>query len=288
VILLPTLLALGAAANFGVMVHLQKRGLMRQDPLIGAFILVASMAASLWLISPWFIEWHWFTTRSALIFCLAGFFMPAAAQLCQILAVSKVGPALSSAIGAFVPFFAVIPAVTFLGEPFGFQLMAGMTIMTVGLVLAAFKGKGIVRSWPIWALLVPLFASLMRGTGMPIVKVGMNDLPSPLFATLVMATTSTVVLALVITLMGRPKELVFIKKGAGWFAAGGAINAFATVLLNTAMKLGGVSLAAPLAATAPLWALMFGYFIFKNETLTRRHLLVALMVVLGSVLIVTR
>ena len=46
-------------------------------------------------------------------------------------------------------------------------------------------------------------------------------------------------------------------------------------------------IAAPLAATTPLWSLAYGAFVFRREKLHLRHAVVALLVVIGAVLIVT-
>ena len=64
--------------------------------------------------------------------------------------------------------------------------------------------------------------------------------------------------------------------------------AFGILSIMYAVYLGGVTLAAPLVATSPIWALLFGYLIFKNETLGYRHIFVAGLVVIGSILIVIR
>ncbi|MBC8408537.1 MAG: EamA family transporter, partial [Rhodobacteraceae bacterium] len=76
--------------------------------------------------------------------------------------------------------------------------------------------------------------------------------------------------------------------GAKWFSISGVINAFGILSINYAICLGGVVLAAPLAATAPIWALLFGFLMCKNEKLCLQQFIVALFVVLGSVLIVVR
>jgi drug/metabolite transporter (DMT)-like permease len=51
--------------------------------------------------------------------------------------------------------------------------------------------------------------------------------------------------------------------------------------------MGAVAIVSPMAATTPLWTLLFGVTLFKRESLTIRHLLIALLVVAGGVLIIT-
>ena len=160
--------------------------------------------------------------------------------------------------------------------------------MTVGLILAAAKTSTLKRNWPIWVLLLPLGASLARGIIQPIVKVGLLDNPSPVLATLILGSSSTLMLAAMLLITGKYKLIDNSVRGFKWFSLSGIINAFGILSIMYAVYLGGVTLAAPLVATSPIWALLFGYLIFKNETLGYRHIFVAGLVVIGSILIVIR
>lgn len=285
---LAPLLGLLAGALFGVLVHVQRRGLDGTDPLVGAFFSVAAMAGFFWLLAPAFVDVAWFGTRAALLFALGGLFFPAAAQALQVFSLGRAGPAITSAIGAFTPFFAVIPAVAVLGEPLGVQLALGMGLMTGGLVLSAIGSKGIPRSFPLWVLLLPLGAALARGLVQPVTKTGLDMVPSPFFATLVFGTVSTLVLAGVLLATGRAHRVVSAGRGVRWFALGGVVNGCGILALNAAIGLGGVTLAAPLASMSPLWTLALGLLLFRHETLGARQVAMALLVVAGSVLIITR
>ena len=244
------------------------------------------MSCFLWILSPFFIDYTWFSSKAVLIFLLSGLFFPAAAQVAQVFSIARAGPALTSAIGAFAPFFAAFPAILLLGEPWGFQLIIGMSLMTFGLILSTLGTKNLKRTWPLWVLLLPLGASFARGIIQPILKVGLSDIPSPYFATLILGSVSTFVLAFILILTKKTNLIFISRDGAKWFSISGIINAFGILSINYAIYLGGVVLAAPLAATAPIWALLFGFLIFKNEKLGLQQFIVAMFVVLGSILIV--
>lgn len=289
-ILFATLLALSAGALFGFNIHVQRHAVDGTGPFTGAFLSVGTMTVLLWLLSPFFVDWAWFGLPALWLFVLGGVFFPAAGQSFQIFAIRAVGPALTSAIGAFAPFFAVVPALLFLGEPFSAQLALGMGLMTVGLVYAAVGSRKIARTWPLWALLLPLGAALARGLVQPVTRAGLEQGPSAFFATLVLGSISSLVL-LGILILRHPRDLAALFRpspGMRWFAVSGVINGAGILCLNTAIGLGGVTLAAPLAATAPLWSLGFGAFVFKREALRPMHYTVAALVVLGVVLVVTR
>ncbi len=139
--LLASLFALSAGALFGLNVYIQRRGLDDIDGLTGAFFSVATMAAFLWFLSPFFVTWRWWFSDAAVIFLLCGLFFPASGQGLQIASIARVGPALTSAVGAFAPLFAVLPAVFFLGESFGFQAQFGLMLMIALLVVL---GAGLI------------------------------------------------------------------------------------------------------------------------------------------------
>lgn len=281
-------LALTAGALFGFNIHVHRKGLDGADALSGAFLSVASMAATFWIFAPFVIEWAWFGQVGALIFAVAGIFFPAVGQVCQIFSVNKVGPALTAALGSFTPVFATIPAILYLGESFGIQVALAMALMVGGLVLSAMPSRGISRSWPLWALALPLSAAAVRGFSQPVMKLGMVSVPSPFFAAFMTATVSSCVLALILTVRNQGRfRVVANRQSMGWFVLSGVINGAGILALNYALTAGNVTVIAPLASTAPLWALLFGALVFKNEVLRPRNYLISALVVAGAVLLVT-
>lgn len=286
--LIPALLALLSAALFGLNVHIQRRGLDSVDAMTGAFVSVASMAVVFWLFAPFILHREWWFSTGAMIFAVTGLFFPALGQRLQTSSVLRVGPALTSALGAFTPLFAVVPAVLFLHEDFGWQAALGITLMMTALILSARGQKGVKRNWPLWVLIIPLGAAFVRGIVQPVTKLGLAELPSPFFAALLTSTVSAFVLALMLAAGRKQPRLEERKTGLFWLAASGVINGAGILSLNTAINLGDVLVAAPLASSAPIWALAYGAFWFRNEQLGLRHLVIALLVVSGAAMIILR
>jgi drug/metabolite transporter (DMT)-like permease len=286
---LALILALTAGALFGFNVHIHNKGLDGADGLTGAFLSVAAMAMTFWLVAPFMIDWAWFGQPGTLIFALAGVFFPAMGQTLQIFSVRKVGPALTSAVGSFVPVFASVPAILLLGESFGWQSALAFALMVGGLVLSSIPARGIARGWPLWALALPLGAAAVRAFAQPAIKIGFQTVPSPVFAVIITSSVSVIVLAIV--LLFRDRGLPRVRPSASafrWFVLSGVINGMGIMALTFALSRGAVTIVAPLATTAPLWALLFGALIFKRERLTLRNYMIAGLVVLGAVLLVSQ
>ncbi len=285
--ILPAALSLAAAALWGLCNHIQRHALDDTDTMTGAFLSVAVVAVCCWLAAPFFVDPSWWSSRGTLIFVIVGVFFPALGQRFQIAGVSLVGPALTASIAAFTPVIAIGLGVLFLGESLGLQSAIGLILTIAGLLLATWSPRGIKRGWPLWAILVPLGASLVRGISQPGLKFGMQDVPSPLFALLVTTTVSSLVLGVMLALHHRQGRTRF-GSGVGWFALNGLVNGAGILALNAALTMGTLTLVSPLSGTVPLWALLLGLFVFKRETLKWKHLAIALLIVVGGALIVTR
>lgn len=286
--LLSVFAALYAAMIFGLIVHIQRKGLATADPVAGALVSVATMTAAFWLAAPVFGGLEWFGHPAMIYFIAAGFAFPALGQFFQIQSVARVGPSLSAALGAFMPLFAALPAVLFLGESLTVQMGLGFAAMTGGLVFAGLYGRTKGRVWPMWALLLPLAAAAARGLVQPVSKAGMAQIPDPFFASFVMGCCSTLTLAVITLLSGKIKTLRPAESGFWWFVLVGLINGTGIQSLNLAVSSGDVTVVAPLVASAPLWTLLFSWAIFKNERLGWHHVVVAALVVTGAILVVTR
>lgn len=278
--------AIVAAILFSFAMQFQKTALAHLDDLTGTFVSVATMALTFWLISLPYLKWEYWTSNAVPYFVIAGLFFPALGQRFQIAAVKQVGPALTAAFGSFLPFFAAFPAILFLGETLSLQQVVGMTLLIGGLLLAAIARGVNWRQRAFYVLLVPLGAALARAISQPIAKAGYNLLAEPLFATVVMTTVSTVVVGSMVSTLGSPRLVLSFGRGHLLFALNGLLIGIGIVALQLALNASSVSLTASLVSTTPIWTLVLGILVFKNERLQAWHGVVAALVCLGALMIV--
>jgi DME family drug/metabolite transporter len=286
--LVPILFALIAALLFAVNFYVQRTGLKALNPITGAFISVATMAGMFWALSPFFLDPRWLLDPTIFYFLAAGLTFPAMGQFLQIKSVSVVGPAVTSAAGSLMPLFAALPAVIFLDESFGWQIASGFALMIFGVALTSLIGGKLSRSWPLWALLIPIGASASRGLVHPLTKTGMEIIQSPLFATMIMGSMSTLVLLAITLGSGKGATLKALPKGAWWFVLTGVINGTGILFVNMAVSMGDITRVSPFVSTTPIWVLLMGWAFFRVEKLGLIHLMAVILVVAGSALIVTR
>ena len=286
--MLAALLGLIAGAFFALTTFSQRRGLADTDGLSGALYSIGTMAGCLWLVSPFFVNYEWFKEPIVFIFVITGILFPASSQTAQIFSVQRLGPTLTSAFGALAPIFAVTPSVLILGEAFNLQTGLGLALIVSAMIYSTTGSGKIPRNWPIWVLVLPLGASLARGITQPFTKLGVLEIPSPIFATMVQATVSLGVILLVTSLPVNRKARRINFEGRLWFCVTGLLITCGILSLNWAISLGDVLLVAPIASLVPLWALAFNVLIFRVETVGLRHLGIAVLVVLGVSLITLR
>ena len=205
--LLPAIFALIAAALFGLAINFQRLGIRAADGRTAAAISIYAFTVIFWLLSPFFVEWHWWGTRAALIFACCGLLVPLIAQLMHMSSIEHIGASTTGALSIFAPVFAIVPAVLFLGETFNVQGGIGLAVMALGILAVVQAGDDTRKKFALWLLVLPLGASLARGIVQPTAKFAYAEVPSPVFGTLVMATVSSV--AVTIYLLSRNRATIW-------------------------------------------------------------------------------
>jgi len=286
--ILTVFLSLATAATWALVTQLQKQGLASVDGRTGALVVVLSFAGLFWLLAPFLIKWNWFSTQAALVFALSGLIVPGLAQQFHMLSVEKLGPSLTAVVGTFAPVFAVVPAIFFLGETLNLQAVVGIVLMVLGVILsisAKTKTTGIFSLVLIW---LAIGAAATRGLGQPISKFGLNDLPEPFFATLVMVTSAAAFIGVTHLIRDRATIRFELNRNFLWLVVAGGALGIGFLLLYVALNIGDVVVVAPFIATMPIWVVLFDHFIFKHDKIGKCHVAAALIVSAGAIVLITR
>ena len=274
---------LASAFLFALSNHFSNMGLERSDARSGTLVSIATSAVAYWLFAPFFLKgWYWLTT-AALMFAIVGIIRPALSTTLAISSIKMMGPTLTSSLTAVTPIFGAIFAIIILGERMSLPIAVGTGAVVVGAVVAALNPKGLKRTWPLWAIGLPLGASLIRAIGHIVTKYGLLEVDSPSFAVLVGNTVSlgTTLLAF----KGRGRRLSGARSANLWFFAAGIANALSLQFLNNALAVGDVVAVVPLVSATPVFALLMGVFFFGRETVTWRTVATIAFIVPGVILV---
>jgi len=79
------------------------------------------------------------------------------------------------------PVFGAILGIAFLGELFRWPIGLGTAGIIGAVLLLTSANMRLQTDWPVWALLLPIGAALIRALAHVLSKVGMADLPDPYY-----------------------------------------------------------------------------------------------------------
>jgi drug/metabolite transporter (DMT)-like permease len=279
------LFAFASAAFLGAAVVTSQLGLRTMEPLSGAAVSIPSFTLLFLLISPFVLAGEPIVWRGLPIFAAIGLFFPASLTLLAFASNRALGPVITSTLGNLAPLFSVALAVVLLHEPLRAAQLAGLTIAVLGAVVISVTRPRDLGHWRSWALLLPLAAALVRGVIPPIVKLGLEVWPSPLWACFI----GYVMSSLVVLIVQRVRAGNFVAKapasGLTWFAITGIFNGLATLTMFSAVRHGPITLVAPIVAVFPIVTLVLSAIVLKHLVITARTVGGTVLTVAGVALV---
>lgn len=279
------LFAFASAAFLGTGVVTSQLGLRTIEPLAGAAISIPSFALLFLLLSPMLLAGEPVIWRGLPIFAAIGLVFPASLTLLAFASNRALGPVITSTLGNLAPVFSVALAVALLDEPLRPAQLVGLTIAAVGAVIISVTRPRDLGHWRSWALLLPLAAALVRGVIPPVVKLGLEVWPSPLWACFIgYFMSSLVVLAVHRARMGS-FVLPAPASGRIWFAITGISNGLATLSMFAAVRHGPITLVAPIVAVYPLVTVLLSAVMLTHFAITPRIVGGTLLTVAGVALV---
>ena len=286
--------ALASASCFAAALITVRIGLRRMPVRVGAAFSVPSAFALFVLLSPFSIDWGGFVLQAALAFAAIGLFFPAAVTILTFEATERFGAPVTGAINGSSPLFALPAAALALGE----AVPAHAVVATVGIVigvavLSLQRRAGAIVLGHLW---IPVLSAALRGLSQVAIKAALLLWPSAFAATLIGYGVSSAVLLVVRRGVGAgaaPRALTTSAKppadrrSVAWFVATGLFNGTGVLLLYWSLAHGPVALIAPVVATIPLLAMLFGRFLLPGERLTRQSQ-VGILITVASVIYLVR
>lgn len=277
---------LASAFLFALSNHFNNRALETCDARAGTLISIGTAAIVYWLFAPFFlVGWYWVTT-AALMFAIVGIIRPVLSTTLAINSIKVMGPTLTSSLTATTPIFGAVFAILILRESLTLPIAIGTLAVVAGAVVAAWNPKGLKRTWPLWAIALPLGAALIRATGHIVTKYGLIEVPSPSFAVLV---GNTVSLGTALAAYGWERRPIAVGgsayTGQLWFVASGVVIALSVQFLNNALAIGDVVAVLPIVSATPVFTLLMGFFWFGSEVITWRTIATMALIVPGVILV---
>jgi drug/metabolite transporter (DMT)-like permease len=279
------LFAFASAAFLGAGVVTAQLGLRTVEPLSGAAISVPSFTLLFLLLSPLLLAGEPVVWRGLPIFIAIGLFFPASLTFLTFASNRALGPVITSTLGNLAPIFAVATAVVLLHEPLHPPQLLGLLVAVAGAAIITVTRPRDLGHWRSWALLLPLCSALVRGATPPIMKLGLEVWPSPLWACLIGYVMSSLVVLTVQRIRKGSFMVQAPRAGRFWFAMTGISNGLSALSLFIAIRNGPITLVAPLAAIYPLVTVALSAMLLKHIEITARIVVGTALTVLGVALV---
>ena len=277
--------ALAAAAGLGAAMITTRQGLRYASPAAGAAIGVPSSTLVFWCLAPFLLDTGGFNLAAAGMFALVGLFFPAVVTLLTYTGNQRMGPTITSSISCTTPLFALSGAIVFLGEGLSAGNVLGTAAIVLGMLALSWSGEARARSWPLWAIALPVAAAALRALAQVLTKAGLALWASPYAAGLIGYTVSAVVILAATRLRGvrAPAD----RRATPWFVATGMLNGASLFLMYTALGKGTVALVSPIVATYPLFTLGLSLLLLRQERVPPRVALGAVLTVAGVIVLLS-
>lgn len=281
----PYVFALIAAFFFALGGQIQNIGLQTLDSRTGTMLSIGTNALLFWAMAPWLLEPSYFLHPAMLIFAAIGLVRPALSANLAVAGIKHLGPTLSTTLSATSPLFGAAFGILILGEMLTAQIAFGTVGIVAAVVLLARRKRGTTATWPLWALLMPVGAAVIRAFGHGFVKIGMEFIPDPYFVGLVGSTVSFFVTNTIWRRSASRPRIGLDHAGTRWFLFAGIFFGTAVISLNVALYLGTIVTVVPIVAVSPIFSMMMSVFVFRREQITPR-VVIAVLIVMPSVVMI--
>ena len=271
------------AASFALADVFARKTMAGGTAFAGVYNSVIINLAILWPLALLLTDPGTITTLGIIFLVVAGVFSTTLGRLTRFIGIGKLGVSGSGPLVSSAPLFAATFAITVLGEVFTPILGLGTVLIVLGVGILSLSEWRVSRV----GVIVSLGSSLFFGLAENFRKLGIEEVASPPFGGAVSASVALASYTLYskatntsTRLAGRPRLFSAL---AGVATTSGLLSSF------TALSLADVVAVAPLFNTTPLFALLYVKLLLRRqERITLRVLVSALVVVAGVALIVTR
>ena len=284
----PEFIAILSATGWAADSILVRKGARTSNIYAAAFISFIITAILLWTIVALLFPLHLLWTPATIYFVLSGLIQPFLTRLLHYIGLTRLGVARSGSLRGAGPLFAVLIAVTFLGERPNVFVYGGTLLTMAGVWFILYRGKG-GGEWRLFDVIFPLGASFVAAISQNLRKMGLLLLPNPFVGGAITTTTSLTLYLISICVTGKFRLVRPDRASLPYFVTSAFVAAAAQFLVFLALSKGEVSVMIPLINTTPFFSVLFSaIFLRELEQVTSKLFFGSILLVTGVVLITIR
>ena len=280
------LFALSNAFFFALQNMLTKKGLKYSNPPTAVLISLAINVVILWSVSFLFLPVRLLTLSGAVVFMVVGIFQPGLTRLLTFKSIETVGVAVTDPLRATTPMFSAFLAIILLGEQMTPAIFFSTLLIIAGITLISLRGKSAAKI-KMGYLFYPLLASFLAGSSQILRKFGLESMPHPILAAAVTATSSLLVVSVIMWFSGQRQLIMNLdKRCLPYYLSAGLAISFGMVAIYYALDLGKVVVVIPLSSISPLFTLLLAAIFLRGvEKVTLKIVLGAMLIISGVILL---
>ena len=223
------------------------------------------------------------TLHGVLYFVLAGLVGTTAGRLLRFVSIDRVGAGVTAALTNLHPFISAGLAIVLLGESVTMPIVAGTAVIVAGTGLLSAGGR--ILGFRPSQLVFPFLSAACFGAVAILRKLGLGG-AGPLLGFAINVTTALVAFTAFLAASGRLRRLRCEPRSLGYLIGAGVLENVGVLLGIFALRVGSVSVVAPLTGTMPLFVLALSSLFLRDiERITARLVAGTLLIVLGVYLI---
>jgi uncharacterized membrane protein len=221
--------------------------------------------------------------HGVLYFALAGLVGTTAGRLLRFVSIEQVGASVSSALINLYPFVAAGLAILLLGEAVTVPILAGTAVIVAGTILLSVSGS--ILGFRPAQLVFPFLSAVCFGAVAILRKLGLGG-AGPILGFAINVTTAFVAFTAFMAVTGNLRRVRCDRRSFGHLIAAGIFENAGVLCTVLALRVGSVSVVAPLAGTTPLFVLGLSWLFLRDiESLSVRLVVGTSLIVLGVYLI---
>jgi uncharacterized membrane protein len=218
-----------------------------------------------------------------LYFALAGLVGTTAGRLLRFVSIEQVGASVSSALINLYPFVAAGLAILLLGEAVTAPILAGTAVIVAGTILLSASGS--ILGFRPAQLVFPFLSAVCFGTVAILRKLGLGG-AGPILGFAINVTTALVAFTASLAAAGHLRHARCERRSLGPLIAAGVFENAGVLCTVLALRVGSVSVVAPLAGITPLFVLGLSWLFLRDvESVDVRLVVGTSLIVLGVYLI---
>ena len=284
----PEFIAIMSAMGWATDAILVRKGIRTSNVYAAALVSFLITTILFWIIILFFFPLHLLWTPATVYFVLSGLIQPFLARLLHYIGLTRLGVARSGSLRGASPLFAVVIAVTFLGEQPSFFVYGGTLFTVAGVWFILYRDQG-GSQWRLVDVIFPLGASIVAAISQNLRKKGLLLLPNPFVGGAITTSTSLTLYIVSIVVSGNYRLVRPDRTSLPYFVVSAFVAASSQFLVFLALSKGEVSVMVPLINTTPFFSVLFSAIFLRDlEQVTSKLFFGSMLLVTGVVLITAR